>query len=740
MPFTLEQAQKDLQIFHQTVLTDAQKFREEQQLPAMDEAALLEQLRQARELGAGLTKKESDSMTKEQQYFYAMALVQEQLETQIRTLGGELPRQMRPADVAGTPPPEGTPQLTSRIASTVQRSFVDERVAARLQQYISERSAQQEAQQQSQMEQYAQVIHTNPMWFRRKDSQEMESLLGTLSQLTQKQWEALPGSEDDVLTEATVQEQLYQNLIEQCNHYLEGHTDPKTTAGKTRRQQVENIRMQCLQDIRGLVFNAAELARLGVKATWGDVQAISREISLTEEVEKATIAQQETAFMAGFREKVEQITDQRERYRLMRRILLWRTEKLEEDSPWFGQLLEENSQLTPSQIRAAVQAYYQEHPSDFLWEKEEQSHTFENVKYQDGESPQEAHRDGATVEMLGEKQSTVIKISFLEEGGKKTSMFFKGHDSRDALLDSDQIKNLELTADERKSVFEMIDKALEMVPFNKETFCEMAKTALQCEQTKKSAVLDALFLPLSTLRGKRLAAKGNADTAHIKNDTEKGINMRNVMTSIMAKMLHVPELIAKSHAAKLTLDGKEQHGILMEEAHGKSMAVIDRDAPYDEDLLRQIQNLQLLDFICAQLDRHMDNYFVQSDETGKLVKITGIDNDLSFGALTTEQFQSLEYLTHACPCMDEKGKLRNFERMDPQFVQAVMNLSETEIDFFLSSYLAAEERSALLDRITALQKALLEYIGSDENGNLDLNSARFKEGSYRSDYRERAGL
>lgn len=48
------------------------------------------------------------------------------------------------------------------------------------------------------------------------------------------------------------------------------------------------------------------------------------------------------------------------------------------------------------------------------------------------------------------------------------------------------------------------------------------------------------------------------------------------------------------------------------------------------NLQRQLVNLQVLDYITGQIDRHTNNYFIQEDEsTGMLTGVTGIDNDFS---------------------------------------------------------------------------------------------------------------
>ena len=53
-------------------------------------------------------------------------------------------------------------------------------------------------------------------------------------------------------------------------------------------------------------------------------------------------------------------------------------------------------------------------------------------------------------------------------------------------------------------------------------------------------------------------------------------------------------------------------------------------------LKRQAADLQALDCICGQIDRHMNNVMFQVDpRTGGIVGLKGIDNDMSFGLSDT---------------------------------------------------------------------------------------------------------
>jgi hypothetical protein len=51
---------------------------------------------------------------------------------------------------------------------------------------------------------------------------------------------------------------------------------------------------------------------------------------------------------------------------------------------------------------------------------------------------------------------------------------------------------------------------------------------------------------------------------------------------------------------------------------------------------RGVNKLQILDAICGQLDRHRDNWVIDTDEKGNVKGITGIDLDMAFGENMTD--------------------------------------------------------------------------------------------------------
>lgn len=72
----------------------------------------------------------------------------------------------------------------------------------------------------------------------------------------------------------------------------------------------------------------------------------------------------------------------------------------------------------------------------------------------------------------------------------------------------------------------------------------------------------------------------------------------------------------------------------MEKVDNLGKAAIEIDVA-DPGLRRGINDLQWLDCLCGQADRHPGNIFVEYDPNGRVSGVKGIDNDMSFGVNTT---------------------------------------------------------------------------------------------------------
>ena len=124
------------------------------------------------------------------------------------------------------------------------------------------------------------------------------------------------------------------------------------------------------------------------------------------------------------------------------------------------------------------------------------------------------------------------------------------------------------------------------------------------------------------------------------------ISSRNCAMTDVAKMLGCQNLIAKSIPMKVEINGKTVEGVFMEAAEGSDIDNLKVDDPLmkakensfkSKEALQQLADLQVLDFICGNTDRHMGNLFYKfkKDSKGevKFVGVQGIDNDCSFGRI-----------------------------------------------------------------------------------------------------------
>ena len=125
-------------------------------------------------------------------------------------------------------------------------------------------------------------------------------------------------------------------------------------------------------------------------------------------------------------------------------------------------------------------------------------------------------------------------------------------------------------------------------------------------------------------------------------------DLRNCAMSTVADLLGMNGLLAHAEPVEITYteNGKRKtmKGSFMQSAEGEDpkrqvpgKGLLQPNAPLDSDtasLKQQLSDLQVLDYICGNIDRHVGNMFYKLDETDKahpkLVGIQGIDNDASF--------------------------------------------------------------------------------------------------------------
>ena len=169
-------------------------------------------------------------------------------------------------------------------------------------------------------------------------------------------------------------------------------------------------------------------------------------------------------------------------------------------------------------------------------------------------------------------------------------------------------------------------------------------------------------------------------------NVDMGTNMtaRNFASEQLAELLGLKGMIVRNRSAVIVeQDGTKKKGFIMDQAKGiagvqlKELASELRYTIHvTPEAQKMLLNLQILDNISGQMDRHTGNFFVQYDRddaarTLTIKDVTGIDNDFAFGKskrigtsntasiMKTVQVENAEgvrinELQFALPIMDKK--------------------------------------------------------------------------------------
>ena len=218
---------------------------------------------------------------------------------------------------------------------------------------------------------------------------------------------------------------------------------------------------------------------------------------------------------------------------------------------------------------------------------------------------------------------------------------------------------------------------------------------------------------------------------------EVGANLtnRNCAMSDMARLLDCSYLLANSVPMKVKVDGKEQVGVFMEAAKGCDInrlktgdLILEADVQSFESpaLIQQISDLQVLDFVCGNIDRHPGNmlYQFKKDGNGQIIAtgIQGIDNDCAFGVTKIKEGErslklvnpeNMHFISKEMAC-----KLANITRDMLQIELSGNALSEKEID-------AAWDRVQKINEAVELKK--IQVVEKDQWKEKTLKSIKHKD-------------
>ncbi len=221
----------------------------------------------------------------------------------------------------------------------------------------------------------------------------------------------------------------------------------------------------------------------------------------------------------------------------------------------------------------------------------------------------------------------------------------------------------------------------------------------------------------------------------LKLDDQEKINMsrRNVATSRVAALMGLENLVANSQTAELydEASGQTFKGNLMEKAQGMSAAKFlnDKKEEGKEDnswtktdikvnvtgvFQRDMCNLQVLDVICGQSDRHQNNYFVSTNKEGELAGVQGIDNDGAFG-LNEEVSSAKMGSRHDRGIYDMDTGEMTIPYMDKNLAERILQIQPDMFRFALQDLLKQEEIEAVIKRLDRTKTAILKAKQTEPN-------------------------
>ena len=184
------------------------------------------------------------------------------------------------------------------------------------------------------------------------------------------------------------------------------------------------------------------------------------------------------------------------------------------------------------------------------------------------------------------------------------------------------------------------------------------------------------------------------------------VDQRNSAMSAMAGVLGLNSLCARSVNMKyLDEEGIEHEGTFMEFAEGldlmgkggsKLFAHVS-DAPFDGRANPSLANLQVLDFLSGNVDRHGGNMTYKVDENGKITGVQAFDNDTSFGVVPIDKNNGIFRL----------AGVNQLKVITESMSKKIANLSPEMLKFSLRGRgLTDQEIQASCQRLSELKRAI----------------------------------
>ena len=171
---------------------------------------------------------------------------------------------------------------------------------------------------------------------------------------------------------------------------------------------------------------------------------------------------------------------------------------------------------------------------------------------------------------------------------------------------------------------------------------------------------------------------------------------KNAAMYAVAKRLGCERIIAKA-VPMVVVNGKQIiKGTFMESAEGCDLSNLKssdqlwrynhQESPYHKGLFRDLADMQVLDYICGNVDRHKGNMLYKTEKIDGKVKITGIvgiDNDASF---PEGKFKGFEFVPRNELVSATLFKPENFRYVNKKTRDMILNLNRADLELVLRGH------------------------------------------------------
>lgn len=485
----------------------------------------------------------------------------------------------------------------------------------------------------------------------------------------------------------------YKEIIDACDAYLASHKNPRTSEGKARKEAVLRVKEQAAKDIQGLRDYLDTMSSLRENERAGSVRDV----------------------LTKSRRRIIQLKKGEDGSEV-------REENLEHVGEQASRLAVVNSDATTDGASG-------------FFKKED------NIDMQSDEA-YDKHR--VNLDYLG--------ISRSENGVEKNEALYSTGGAEFALKKSGG------NNDKREKLIGIVKDNKKSYKNIKELFQAKVKNTKDYKNDAEFRNMADKYYDLLIKQNGFLEDKGGA----VEN---LNLSARNVATSRVAQMLGISDLIAQSETAVLRdSDGWENVGNMMQRADGSELeqklgelsredynnqlvTVVNREReiaqrenltgwgnvgdPVTEndirvgyykrmrqnklsedavtpEYMRSMISLQVLDTLVGQTDRHFGNIFVNSTGEGKnikLGKVTGIDNDYSFGNTSLYGTDDDGYIGAHGRSFAVDGEF-SLPYMDDDLATRIQNLYKSDVELMLSDVLEDWAIDSFWKRIEQAKKVI----------------------------------